>query len=209
MPKNYTLLPNEEGKNQDASIPPGAGSFLSEDEKPKDCGTFWNFCHECAGTSWEEFKERPKDYNTKLIKAGAETLTVAAYAYGFDWFIHDKFCDFIFNCGCTWIFTHNWEFCNYHNETGPKCPWCVAGPSIAWTTTYFVQFCMVVSFIYYLYKHQEDMRFCCFNVESESKKRLVRMIVAPTITYFTVATFVGFIFVIFNPHYSFFIIDWS
>eukprot|EP00434_Breviolum_minutum_P025298 symbB.v1.2.022351.t1/scaffold1977.1/size96879/6 len=48
--------------------------------------------------------------------------------------VHNKFCSWLFRCGCTWEWAGGWNRCNVHNAFGPKCPWCVARLSISWTT---------------------------------------------------------------------------
>ncbi|CAJ1412463.1 unnamed protein product [Effrenium voratum] len=48
--------------------------------------------------------------------------------------VHNKFCNLLFRCNCTWEWAGGWDNCNVHNATGPRCPWCVARQSISWTT---------------------------------------------------------------------------
>jgi hypothetical protein len=48
--------------------------------------------------------------------------TIFPLVYGFNWLFHNKYCGFLFQCGCTWQFTNGWRDCNVHNKTGPKCP---------------------------------------------------------------------------------------
>lgn len=197
----YHSLPTDE-----YAADSGSSKVLLSDSTSLTCSQrFFNFCHVCADTNELEQKEQPKVYQRKMVASGSEVLFSLVFAYGWDWFIHDVFCDFLFKCGCTWIFTHNWEYCNFHNESGPKCPWCMASPAIAWTTTYLVQVFMFASFIYLLYKRAKLYQFCCFTVESEPAKRLTRLIVVPVLCYLTVGTIVGAIFAAANPHYHVFI----
>ena len=67
----------------------------------------------------------------------------------FSWIFHNKLCNFLFRCGCTWNWAGSWDryvnafsislrsssirnssscSCNVHNARGPRCPWC-ATPS--------------------------------------------------------------------------------
>lgn len=73
---------------------------------------------------------------------------------------HNKFCDAIFRCGCTWDWAGGWSRCNIHNvdgkshaialshvRTGPHCPWCAAKePWLLFTDTrFFLMFGYVVA----------------------------------------------------------------
>ena len=44
-----------------------------------------------------------------------------------DYFIHNPFCGWAFQCGCTiaWTWAKGWAKCNVHNPDTPNCPWCV------------------------------------------------------------------------------------
>eukprot|EP00750_Incisomonas_marina_P005836 INCI14163.2.p1 GENE.INCI14163.2~~INCI14163.2.p1 ORF type:complete len:284 (-),score=22.02 INCI14163.2:88-939(-) len=59
--------------------------------------------------------------------AAAETVFVTLCCHGFNWMFHNRYCGFLFNCGCTWEWDGGWAYCNVHNPTGPRCPWCAAG----------------------------------------------------------------------------------
>ncbi|CAL1172065.1 unnamed protein product [Cladocopium goreaui] len=68
--------------------------------------------------------------------AGTAAMQVAAafLCEGFQQVVHNKFCNWLFRCGCTWEWAGGWNKCNVRNAFGPKCPWCVARLSISWTT---------------------------------------------------------------------------
>ena len=34
-------------------------------------------------------------------------------------------CGFLFECGCTWIWSDGAAHCNIHDELPPNCPWCL------------------------------------------------------------------------------------
>ncbi len=38
--------------------------------------------------------------------------------------LHNKLCDAIFHCNCTYPWDGADRYCNVHHTTGPKCPWC-------------------------------------------------------------------------------------
>ena len=50
----------------------------------------------------------------------------------------------MFRCGCVLPppLGVGWRHCNVHDPTGPRCPWCLASPSTAWTTTWLPTACM-------------------------------------------------------------------
>ena len=109
--------------------------------------SFWTFCHDCADTSSEEAKRDLPTYKSKLLKTTSEVALMGAFVYGFDWLMHDKFCNFLYQCGCTYIFAGGWDDCNVHNASGPKCPWCMASASVAWTTVYLGQAVMFLTYL--------------------------------------------------------------
>jgi hypothetical protein len=164
---------------------------------------FWSFCHECADTNALEAIETPEVYRHKLLGTSLEAVTVGVYAYWWDWLMHDVYCDFMFKCGCTWIFAGGWDDCNVHNASGPKCPYCTASASVAWTTTYLIQVVMFVTFLVMLKRRNVSMGFttCWTSASKPHLQRFVRMIAAPTLMYFLAGAFVGWLFFLTNPHY--------
>jgi len=67
-----------------------------------------------------------------LAKVG---LFVAAIAFTGLFFIN--YCDFLYQCGCTFLWAGAAMECNIHNPHPPHCPWCVnttaAGGALAFT----------------------------------------------------------------------------
>ena len=63
-------------------------------------------------------------------------IQAAAAGYGsklFNWVFHNPYCGLLFRCGCTWPWAGGGDNYNFHNPTGPKCPWCnVKNTSLAW-----------------------------------------------------------------------------
>ena len=109
---------------------------------------FWAFCHKCADTDAEEARNDSATFKGKIAKTSCEVVLMGAFVYGFDWLIHVPFCDFLYKCGCTYIFDGGWDDCNVHNTSGaPKCPWCMASASVAWTTSYLVQAVMFGTYL--------------------------------------------------------------
>ncbi|MCS7023444.1 MAG: hypothetical protein NZV14_01485 [Bryobacteraceae bacterium] len=35
-----------------------------------------------------------------------------------------NFCNFVFDCGCTWLWAGAAEHCNIHHRAAKACPWC-------------------------------------------------------------------------------------
>lgn len=62
-----------------------------------------------------------------------EAVVVLVVDYAFLWVFHNPYCGLLFRCGCTWNWAGGWTKCNVHNPTGPRCPWCDAGPKSLWT----------------------------------------------------------------------------
>mmetsp|Transcript_33936 Transcript_33936/g.73149 ORF Transcript_33936/g.73149 Transcript_33936/m.73149 type:complete len:282 (+) Transcript_33936:1935-2780(+) len=75
-----------------------------------------------------------------------EMLCVWVFALAWDYTFHNKWCDLIYNCGCTWNWDGGWDNCNvHHKQHGPKCPWCYLGEKHPWAapfvnTTYYFLF---------------------------------------------------------------------
>jgi hypothetical protein len=206
----------------------------STDQITTNRSKFWNFCHECASTSEAELQTDKSSYYGKFIGVVAETSVATSFAVAWDWYIHNKFCNFLYDCGCTWIWDGGWDDCNVHRtDGGPKCPWCTATDATAWTTTYIAQFLMLATFVYLL-RYRDSCIYTLnkrllggrteatddVDVDIENKRtyndntlptsriwadRLVRVLLAPTLIYFITGFIVGFLFFIFNPHYHVFI----
>lgn len=159
-------------------------------------GSFMQFCHRCSGIVERDVKTMEEEkYTKKLLFTGMEAVAAGAYCYLFQFIIHNKFCATIFRCGCTWNWDGGWVDCNFHNTDGaPKCPWCCARASVAWTTTFLPFMLMFAAYITSLYYRKR----CDF--------ALARFIAA-TFTYFLSASVVGFIFFVYDPEYRHFFIE--
>jgi hypothetical protein len=138
-----------------------------------------------------------KDYaaarRRKRCVAGGEFAAAAAACLAFERIIHNPFCNWLFKCGCTWTWEGGWKDCNVHNETGPKCPWCMARASVEWLTNWFLFALMILSFIFVLYHRR---RF-----SSPLLAALARW-TAPFIMYFVAGIIVG---AAFKSDYPYFI----
>ena len=142
-----------------------------------------NFCHQCSNIEPKEVQTISEDeYSMKLLVTGIESAVMGAYCYVFQFIIHNKFCNTIFLCGCTWNWDGGWVDCNYHNTDGsPKCPWCKARASVAWTTTFLPFVLMFIAYIFTLYHRKKCDNF-------------ILRILACTLTYFVSASIVGLVF---------------
>lgn len=45
------------------------------------------------------------------------------------------FCDTLFRCGCSWVWTTGVSECNIYFDEAPDCPWCVAPGYSKWIPT--------------------------------------------------------------------------
>lgn len=57
------------------------------------------FCYVCASVSGDESSDVVKK---KCISTAIEFTLAGFLCYSFQFLIHNKFCDFLFKCGCTW-----------------------------------------------------------------------------------------------------------
>jgi len=115
---------------------------------------FVSFCLDCCGISTEESLDHEITSVTlgkKYLLGFLEVAFAFNYCYWFQVIIHNKFCNFLFKCGCTWDFDGGWKDCNVHNKTGgPKCPWCMARATVSWTTDYLLTILMIITYLYLL-----------------------------------------------------------
>ena len=158
-------------------------------------GGFLNFCHQCAdidedpagGVAYDE-----DEYMKKILFTGMETGLAGTYCYFFQFIIHNTYCDFIYDCHCTWTWAGGWQDCNVHNKEGkPKCPWCLARQAVEWTTNILPFLCMFAVYIYALYRRKK----CDY---------IIARIAAATVTYFVVGAIVGLAFFLASPDYNYF-----
>ena len=193
----YNILSGNEGDELEA------GSFSHEfsssiaSHRPSEThitetcgGSFMNFCHQCSKIDEADLQTmNEEEYSKKLLYTGIESAVMGAYCYWFQFIIHNKFCNTIFRCGCTWNWDGGWVDCNYHNTDGsPKCPWCKARASVAWTTTFLPFVLMFMTYMYTLY-HRKKRDYVLFRIA------------ASTLTYFISASFVGLIFFLADKDY--------
>ena len=150
------------------------------------CLSFFTFCHACSGV---EATDTPQEARTKAAATAAEATAAITCCYWFERIIHNKFCNFIFRCNCTWTWAGGWDDCNVHNTVGaPKCPWCTARANVSWTTDSLLFVLMALTFVLCLYRR------------AKPQSRLDRFAnvalrwAAPVLVYFLAGTFVGWIF---------------
>ena len=161
------------------------------------CGSFLKFCHQCSDIDEQDKQTMHEDeYSKKLLYTGIESAVAGSYCYLFQFIIHNKYCNAIFRCGCTWNWDGGWIDCNFHNTDGsPKCPWCKARASIAWTTTFLPFVLMFMTYIFTLYHRKK----CDY---------IVLRFMASTLIYFVSASLVGLIFFLADKDYpDFFVKD--
>jgi len=127
----------------------------------------------------------------KWIKLIVELVFVVGLSIAWSEIIMLPFCNFLFRCGCTWMWKGGIKDCNIY-KTGPHCPWCIASSSVAWIPQWgsmlmMVAVAMAVRAIW-LQKTQQ----------SETKQMIVlrylAMLSAGIIAFFTFGTIVGWAF---------------
>jgi hypothetical protein len=177
---------------------------LVTENKASTCATWipqivQEFGYTCAGI------KTPKDDEPELVKrklafTALETGLAVPYCYFFERVVHNKYCDFLFKCGCTWNWDGGWTDCNFHNEEGlPKCPWCIAREEFVWTTDLLPFLLMLLMFVVLLYQRRSMFG-------GKMDYMFIRLF-ACSMTYFTSAMLVGFFFKLGNsnyPHFVFF-----
>jgi hypothetical protein len=127
----------------------------------------------------------------KYIEGFVEVIFGLNYCYWFQVIIHNKFCDFLFKCGCTWEWDGGWKDCNVHNSEGPRCPWCCARTNISWTTDYMLTALMMITYIYLLSRRKKSWIGHPFS-----------RFVAPILVYFISGVIVGACFLVGGyPHF--------
>lgn len=148
------------------------------------------FLEDCCGIDRQQQESR-EIIRWKYGLGIVEVILGANCCYWFQVVIHNKFCNFLFKCGCNWNWDGGWKDCNVHNIEGPRCPWCRARASISWTTDYLLTVLMIMSYIYLL----------------SNRKKIIGQpicrILGPVLVYFTVGTVVGACFL--SDGYPYFI----
>ena len=145
-----------------------------------------DFCHTCAGITPQDPASERK---AKAARCVVEVSCGVTCCYWFERIIHNKFCNFLFKCNCTWTWAGGWNDCNVHNTSGlPKCPWCTARSNVSWTTDSLLFVLMTLTFLVCLY----------FRPPPASRLDKVANVTlrwaAPVIVYFLAGTFVGWLF---------------
>ena len=139
-----------------------------------------------------------------LVAAVVQAAVVCAGFKLTDWVFHNRACGLLFRCGCTWPWAGGWANCNFHNPSGPKCPWCnVRNTNLAWLAPAISsEFTVVAMFVAYaavwfrqLLQHVEPTVW-----------RLASRVVAAFGTFVGQALVLGWIFFAFStPEYPCFL----
>jgi hypothetical protein len=142
-----------------------------------------NFCQDCCGI------DGPQDDTVAVVRKKyllgfIEAVFGLNFCYWFQVIIHNKFCNFLFKCGCTWNWDGGWKDCNVHNAEGPRCPWCCARSNVSWTTDYMLTAFMIITYFYLLSKRKTFIGHPLFRL------------IAPILVYFAVGTLVGACFLV-------------
>jgi hypothetical protein len=142
-----------------------------------------NFCQDCCGIDGPQ-DDTEAVVRKKYLLGSIEAVFGLNFCYWFQVIIHNKFCNFLFKCGCTWNWDGGWKDCNVHNAEGPRCPWCCARSNVSWTTDYMLTAFMIVTYFYLLSKRKTLIGHPLFRL------------IAPILVYFAVGTLVGACFLV-------------
>jgi hypothetical protein len=140
------------------------------------------FCHNCCGVNIVEESQHRKILLKKYALGFFEVIIAFNYIYWFSTLIHNKFCNFLFKCSCTWEWKGGWKDCNVHSKVGPKCPWCSARSNISWTTDYLITSLMLIGYLYLLSNRKKWFGHPLFRI------------FIPILIYFSTGTIVGMFF---------------
>jgi len=139
---------------------------------------FGEFCMQCSAV--QDTDDLPLR-RRKYCLTATEASVAVTFCFWFERIIHNKFCDFLFKCNCTWTWAGGWDDCNVWNQVGaPRCPWCTARANVSWTTDYLLFALMVISYFTAL----------------RLRKRIdiTARFALPVVVYFLVGTLVGYLF---------------
>ena len=142
-----------------------------------------NFCQDCCGIDGPQ-DDTEAVVRKKYLLGSIEAVFGLNFCYWFQVIIHNKFCNFLFKCGCTWNWDGGWKDCNVHNVEGPRCPWCCARSNVSWTTDYMLTAFMIITYFYLLSKRKTFIGHPLFRL------------IAPILVYFAVGTLVGACFLV-------------
>ena len=151
---------------------------VAADAASPSASLWGEFCLECCGIrTTDSTEERRRKYGWTAV----ETSVAVTACFWFEKIIHNKFCNWLFRCGCTWTWAGGWDRCNVFNTQGlPKCPWCTAASNVSWTTDHLLFALMALTFIVLL----------------RLRKRVDASVrwLAPLLVYFGAGTLVGWLF---------------
>lgn len=199
MQENYSLLPDCEARGtSDSQVSNDITSISSSHHYGLRFIPYAlaEFCHKCSGISEEERKADHNEVTRKGFTTSLEFILASGICYGFERVIHNKYCDFLFKCGCTWSWAGGWSDCNFLKEGVPKCPWCMSRTYVAWTTDILPFITMLLTYIFTLYH-----RKAC---NGQLDYAIVRLFAA-VLAYFIIGFFVGLSFKLADPSYNHFV----
>jgi len=134
-----------------------------------------------------------KEVFTRVARWVGELAVFVPTFWAFEWVFHNAYCNFLFQCGCTWNWAGGWNKCNVHNLHGPQCPWCIAPvkfPMWVWTTNSKFMLCFMTAI---------------FMAAKYSKSSLVRRSLLPFACWVAFNTLLGIAFFIGDSEYPYFL----
>jgi hypothetical protein len=119
------------------------------------------FAGQAAGYSFGDYEEellcsspslalqRPRRRRMQLLKVllrTAEFVVVSLLACIIIWMFLLPYCDFIFQCGCTWKWAGATNECNINDPSLPSCPWCAAPLWEVRMSQAFIFLCIIATY---------------------------------------------------------------
>jgi hypothetical protein len=129
-----------------------------------------------------------------ILSFSLKILVLLLLASSVEYVFHNPYCNLLFRCGCTWNWSGGWEKCNFHNLTGPKCPWC----SAPWPLYHFTDWLPQISIV---------AIFLVLQQRFPQKKYLLVVITGAIASWFVVGFIVAIVFKLFHPTYPYFLIE--
>jgi len=182
IPVSYELLEDQTVTRKQEEEGKDAGGI------ERGGGSRWTrFCHACCDVNVAT--DGADTIKAKRCYTACEVLFASQFTFWFQYVIHNKFCNWLFVCGCTWDWDGGWKDCNYFSK-GPKCPWCTARANVSWLTDYFLFALMMCAYAFFLYKRTALAKATprCRHALLDA---FIRIVVAPVLIYFLAGTVVG------------------
>ena len=132
-------------EDEESLLPSSPSLSPSPSHEPSDSNDFspsLSFSQDSKYAHFSSSHSRPPSLSPSLLVSLSlcEIVLMIAFAYAFNRIVHNWYCGFLFQCGCTWDYQGGWANCNVHHPDTPSCPFCDASPSTVWLIDYLTVF---------------------------------------------------------------------